>query len=432
MKMIDLSVFRKNGQIDLNDAISNGKVKIDEIEKKGAREKFWCNNYTFLYKKIFDGSYEDFAEIITYELANIFGLECAEYDLATYNGERGIISYNYIKDMERDFDISGTEIINIVFEQHIKPLQNIYNSYIDLITESKLDKSFDNYNNLSRNIKNILLNKLFLLYRESNIKSFYIGTLEIVNIEKLTDEELKNYFYKFKMIFDEMEILYDYNENQCYNGIIKANNLFDLWYIIEKFCDLKGYKIDEENLPILTLTNYFIFDIITSQGDRHADNWGIVVNSITNVVKIAPLYDNSNICNLNRSKAIKSIKEYIDLYNSASLNDVKKSRIKERISMSINHSIVGLKLDPEYVGNREKNIKQIQHFIAITDTEQMEEFILKIKKLEGQLENVFLKIENKIGIKIPEIIKIVVSYTIKSNIEIFLRCYEENKIRRKI
>lgn len=431
--MVDLTVFRENGRINLDVAISKGKVKKGKPERKGAREKFWCNNNDFLYKTIFENSYEDFAELIAYELAIIFGIESAKYDLATYENNKGLITENIVKDNSGNIElVSGTDIINIVFEQHIKPLQNIYNSYIDILSKSNLDKNFENYECLSRNTKNILLNKLYLLYKESNISSVYIETLEIVNINKLTDIEIKKYFEKFKTIMDEIEILFNYNENECCNGIIKGNNLFDLWYIVEKYCDLNGYTFDKNNHPIKVLINYFIFDIITSQGDRHADNWSIIVDHNTNSVKISPLYDNSNICNLNRSKTINSIKEYIDLLTKTKLNDIKKERIKERIAKSINHSTIGLKLNPEDIGSKEKNVKQIKDFIQITDFEQLEEIVIRIKKIEEQLDNVFLNIENKIGIEIPEIVKVVVSYTLKNNIELFLNCYEEDKRRRKL
>ena len=55
------------------------------------------------------------------------------------------------------------------------------------------------------------------------------------------------------------------------------------------------------------LSKVFMYDILTIQGDRHSDNWGLIVDHKTKKVRLAPLYDNSNIYNLGRMKAIKAI-----------------------------------------------------------------------------------------------------------------------------
>lgn len=89
----------------------------DDIEQLGTKEKFWCSqgNDRVLFKSIKSKQYlrvgEDWAEKIAYELAELLGLPHAKYELATYNGERGVISYNFVSDDKGEYLILGNELL---------------------------------------------------------------------------------------------------------------------------------------------------------------------------------------------------------------------------------------------------------------------------------------------------------------------------------
>lgn len=60
------------------------------------------------------------------------------------------------------------------------------------------------------------------------------------------------------------------------NEIIISNNLYDIWSAVEIYSKISDYKVESSNF-MKDLTNLFIFDIITNQSDRHADNWSVII-----------------------------------------------------------------------------------------------------------------------------------------------------------
>lgn len=44
----------------------------------------------------------------------------------------------------------------------------------------------------------------------------------------------------------------------------------------------------------------YVLDMILLQTDRNPYNWGIIVNEKDKIVELAPLFDNSNICGMNK------------------------------------------------------------------------------------------------------------------------------------
>ena len=160
--------LRENGRINITFGIQNGFIQKDEIENTGARNKFWFNNYGYLFKEIFEDSYEDFAELLSFEIAKELDIECASYDLAIYNGKNGVITKNFVNEEIGEELISGTEVINEVYQKHILPLESLCNKYYSIIAEFNID--FKNLNNFSIESKRDLLRKLYVLYKNSQIK----------------------------------------------------------------------------------------------------------------------------------------------------------------------------------------------------------------------------------------------------------------------
>ena len=161
---------RVEGRIDINNEIQAGNIVVNEEEQRGARtNKFWFNNYEYMYKDVYQLTYEDYAEIIAHKLAEQLGLECAKYDLAIFNGNRGVITENLIKDNENEEMLSGTEIISMVYTEYFLPILNVIEKYHETIKQ-----------------KTIILNK-----EKNKLKRVILLLWIILCISPILDKELK-------------------------------------------------------------------------------------------------------------------------------------------------------------------------------------------------------------------------------------------------
>lgn len=119
---MEFEKYRENGIINLDKAQKEAQIVICEKEQNGKRpNKYWLNSHAYLYKDIYPGTYEDYAELIGYEFAKLIGIKYAEYDLAIYNGNRGVITKNIVDDNTETL-ISGTEIVSKVYTEYIYPI----------------------------------------------------------------------------------------------------------------------------------------------------------------------------------------------------------------------------------------------------------------------------------------------------------------------
>ena len=87
------------------------KVNIEEL---GTKSKFWYTDESggeFLFKSVvtYDRDWheikrygEDWAEKVACELAKAIDIPCADYELAIYNGERGVLTPNIVVDHVQD------------------------------------------------------------------------------------------------------------------------------------------------------------------------------------------------------------------------------------------------------------------------------------------------------------------------------------------
>ncbi len=406
--------LRVNGRINISEGIKNNLIIVDEEETIGARNKFWFNNYEYLFKEIYNNTYEDYAELIASELASFLNISCASYDLALFNGKKGVITKNFVNE-DAGFElISGTEVINEVYQKYICPLKAICKTYKEIVCRNKEPK--------------IILKELMKLYKNSLINSKVLEEINIKDIDNFDDSLLNYYLEEFKIIMDELNEMYEENFTEMSNGIIKANNLFDLWAVVDIYCKLNNYNHENSNIIIKKLVNLFLYDIITSQGDRHSDNWGLIVNQQMKFISLSPIYDNSNLCNLNRSKAFDTIVSYIESLKSSNIHIKKKENIEKRLKASINHERSSLKVEPEDISLKNNNIVMINEFINESSREINEEILNIINKLtEENINKIYKKIENKIKVMIPDKVKLVVSETIKLNIEEIRKVLKMNK-----
>ena len=416
---------RENGRVDIDSEITNGNIVIDEEEQKGARpNKFWFNNYTFMYKDVYPSSHEDYAEIIAHKLAKHLDIPSASYDLATYNGKLGVITKNLVKDNENEELLSGAEIITQIYAEYIVPLNKTVEKYLQLINEYNAQDIFS-FSKLPLEKQLELRNELIHLINEVNTNNTEISG-QIQSKETIDFSEIENMYEYLNSFID----IYNKDFTEMKNGIIKANNLYDIWSVLEIYTRINHLDLNIEEF-MDSLINMFIFDIITSQGDRHADNWSIIKNNGNNSIKLCPLYDNSNFCSLNREKAIKNIVDYVKVLNDPAFNEKKKQKIKLLLQSTINHTNSSLKVDLEDVEQKNKNRQMMEKFITFSS----EEFLKKINYFTSQiddslLDTVFSEIEEQTKTPVPNDVKLIVKTVIFNNIEMINELCSERKMSR--
>ena len=402
---------RLEGRIDINSEITNGNIIINEEEQRGTRtNKFWFNNYEYMYKDVYSLTYEDYAELIANKIAKHLGIKCADYDLATYNGNKGVITRNLIEDNEHEELLSGTEILTQVYTEYIFPIIRTMEDYNSLKEEYNAN-NVSEFSHLPTEIQLDLRQRLLSLIYRINIKNKEITDIpeNSKRIDLLEIKKLYEYLDSFIDIYNQKFI-------EFRSGIIKSNNLFDIWHVLETYAYINNLNIDTEK-AMNDLINIFIFDIITSQGDRHADNWSIIKNNEDNSIRICPLYDNSGICSLNREKAIKNIISYVDDLNNPTVHDKKKEKIQTLLESTINHSNSALKVELEDVEQKNKNRLLLTKFIALSSQEFINRLSSIISRIdESTLDSIFLEIEQETKTPIPQEVKIVVKTVINNNL----------------
>ena len=399
-----MQYIRKNGMIDVNDAMEKGLIVFDETEIHGARKnKFWFNDYTWMYKEVDNeyGTYEEYSEIICYELSKLLNISSAEYDLATYNGKRGVITRS-VTDSDKKM-ISGTEILNDVFEDYFVPKIYLYDDFIKLLNYFQIN-SINDYEKLSENDKDNFNKKIIQVYNKS--------CFSVDDFIKYDEN------FDIKSLFEycnELKDIYPTNFTEMKNGIIMSNNLYDIWSAVEIYCKIGGYSIDIEKF-MNDLSNMFIFDIITNQGDRHADNWSIIIDKNDYTVKLTALYDNSGALALNREKAIVNIDDFSRRLK-VETKPGKQKGIYRQLKQTIEHSFSGVKISADDVSNRRKNDELLDSFIYQSSKEFVNKLEQSISLLTIEnIETIFNNIEIRTEHPIPEIVKNVTREVLNYNI----------------
>lgn len=95
--------------------VSNAQYEDDE--QLGTKGKFWYldGSQSILFKSINSKGYvrvgEDWAEKIACELATLLNLPHAHYELATWHGDRGVISKNFVSNSKGEYLVLGNELL---------------------------------------------------------------------------------------------------------------------------------------------------------------------------------------------------------------------------------------------------------------------------------------------------------------------------------
>ena len=413
--MEDFDKYRVNGRINIDKAMEEKSIRYDEAEQRGAREnKFWFNKYSYMYKDVYEKTYEDYAELIAYEIAKLLGIKCAQYDLAIYNGNRGVITKSVVDESIDEEMKSGTEIINSVFSEYLQPLFLLKNAYVQKKEEYHIYELEDFFDLSVENQRNLAADLIEML-QYVPFSSDHLN----VQVNGLNDQELFKFLSSLLESLDDICEMYNEDFNKMKGGIIHCNNLYDLWSVIDIYCRLNKYPLSSV-MPIMQdFTKMFVFDIITSQGDRHADNWSLIIDHKNHTVRLAALYDNSAICALNREKAIQNINEHVYRLKNENLNDRTENRLLDLISSTINKSFSGLKVDYEDVIERNKNPLMIQKYVQHSSNEfiEMLENACSILTTE-KIEKIFTVVENNTKIPIPPKVKVMVVTVLENNVEL--------------
>ncbi len=94
----------------------------EDVEQLGSKPKFWVSlaDGRWLFKVARPNTGEDWAEKVAAELAKLLGIEAAQVELATYVGQRGCLSKNFISRERGEALIHGNEVLPIHVEHYDK------------------------------------------------------------------------------------------------------------------------------------------------------------------------------------------------------------------------------------------------------------------------------------------------------------------------
>lgn len=216
-------------------------------------------------------------------------------------------------------------------------------------------------------------------------------------------------------------------------------DLFRFWNNIEKVFYIlnhnKHYTQEEINDTIFSLEKMLLFDLITLQGDRHPDNWGIIEQE--EKTRFSPLFDNSVSFGLGD---IRFTPNNIGVF----LNELMDAKIRQdatkiysllyRGGPSFTFSSNDLLKKDKYITDSIPNI--FLHLLEKSDfnvTQLISEYLYKISKID--LTNIIHQLEIKNGIKMDDQLFSYVINIFEENFyylnEIFIKYKEEKNYESK-
>lgn len=242
--------------------------------------------------------------------------------------------------------------------------KNVLNKDETLIVGSEIFQNFFNkivYHNIA--YESLLENRDFI--KEYNIPSKFLG---------LNSYEQKRYTFNYLNNWKQVQ------------AILKSD---------------ANFEHKEVSQVVLNLINMLLFDLITLQGDRHPNNWGIIKRD--KHIYNCPLYDNLASFGLGfsnmKERVIKFQEEFI---NSLLLRD------KQRIYSLIYQVRPNFTLSEDNVINVEKRIKDttpkvLEDLMNKSDTGIQRKIInILLRAKEIDLDKIIRELEIKNGMKMNE------------------------------
>ncbi|MEH2203164.1 MAG: HipA-like protein [Nostoc sp.] len=113
-------------------------------EDLGTKEKFWFRHQYLgrcLFKKARPNTGEDWAEKIAAELCELLGLPHANYELAIFNGEKGVVSPSFLPPQEGAILTLGNEILARLVSNYPQDSKDLSQHTIDNVFNAIGDAS---------------------------------------------------------------------------------------------------------------------------------------------------------------------------------------------------------------------------------------------------------------------------------------------------
>ncbi len=207
------------------------------------------------------------------------------------------------------------------------------------------------------------------------------------------------------------------NKNQLFNYL---NNIQSTLFILKESIQMKEkeyYNLENHFIKLL------LFDIITLQEDRHANNWGMI--KINKEYKPSPLYDNSSSFGLGSP----FLERKIEIFQSEKMN-AKLFHDSTRINNLLYHSSPNFTLSKENIidiNSRKKDIapKVLLDLLKYTKEETRNWIISTIYTLkEIPIQSILEASEKKVGIAIDKNLAYYISDIYELNLENLIEVIE--------
>jgi len=209
----------------------NGFIMLDNLmltERKnlGKRKKFVFNDYIF---KETNNNFEAYSELFNEEALELINLKHAFYDIAIYNGKKGVITKDFV--INNCF-ISGYDLLNNnVTSNNIKEimkynnLEFIYQIIFNYIKNNNLKGDFDT---ISKNLYKLFIYDLATLQGDRNPNNWGIliknGYCEFAHV--FDNSNMANCNHPEKDSFDIQVLLgYGYDSSQNIYDIVLTNSI---------------------------------------------------------------------------------------------------------------------------------------------------------------------------------------------------------------
>ena len=209
-------MFEKNGAIDIIKVIKEEynydfttyedlcKQDFIELEGNGVDALFWLKykGDKYLFKPVNNAIYNVWGEILSQRVAEDLGFNCAEYRIATFKDQIGVLSKSFLKGDEKL--IMGSELIQ-------EYLRHVYDVDIKHRIDNLLKNSFLNH-----------YDKMKLILKNMNN---YTDVKKIIDVNKKLTEEEKEEITKStkdRLFFDILTMQGDDHTNNW--GIVKTKN----------------------------------------------------------------------------------------------------------------------------------------------------------------------------------------------------------------
>lgn len=256
-----------------------------------------------------------------------------------------------------------------------------------------------------------LLNKLNISVAEYYL-SRYFGKRGVITKNFINDDEI---FIDGTHLIDacltllETGILkFDNKIHYDIETITRYNNFDDVSIIFEIISKKFGLDLND---AFSDLKKVYAIDLLLLQSDRNSNNWGILYNKRNKYIKLAPIYDNSNIFGFNNPDKVEKMKK------SLNYEDIFYSILYES-----NITLLNLHRDSDYF------ISKISIIDNIDDKEILDYLKVYVKTIENiGIENLLDEIIQEMPMQNYEEFKEIILKSLTLNIK-----YIKDKLKEKI